>query len=117
MATIDQRLDRGLPASPEAERSILGAILLDNQLYDQAATSLQADDFSLDAHRRIYGRMMELSDSARPIDIITLTEELHRYKELDSVGGVAYIASLTDGVPRRPSIEHYVKIVRDKALL
>jgi replicative DNA helicase len=117
MATIDQRLDRGLPANPEAERSILGAILLDNQLYDQAATSLQADDFSLDAHRRIYSRMMELADSARPIDIITLTEELHRYKELDSTGGVAYIASLTDGVPRRPSIEHYVKIVRDKALL
>ena len=117
MASLDHSLDRGMPASPDAERSILGAILLDNNLQDQAATVLVPDDFSLDGHRRIYSRMMELSDSARPIDIITLTEELHRHKELESVGGVAYIASLTDGVPRRPSIEHYVKIVRDKALL
>ncbi len=117
MASIDHSLDRGMPASPEAERSILGAILLDNQLHDQAASVLLAEDFSLDAHRRIYGRMQELADSARPIDIITLTEELHRHKELESIGGVAYVASLTDGVPRRPSIEHYVKIVRDKALL
>jgi replicative DNA helicase len=82
MASLDHSLDRGMPASPDAERSILGAILLDNNLQDQAATVLVPDDFSLDGHRRIYARMMELSDSARPIDIITLTEELHRHKEL-----------------------------------
>ena len=117
MATTDYSLDRGLPASLDAERSILGAILLDNFAYNQAAESLRPDDFSLDSHRRIYSRMMELSETSRPIDLITLTEELGRHKEVEAVGGVAYITSLTDGVPRRPNIEHYVRIVKDKAML
>ena len=117
MATTDYSLDRGLPASVDAERSILGAILLDNFAYNQAAESLRPDDFSLDSHRRIYSRMVELSETSRPIDLITLTEELGRHKEVEAVGGVAYITSLTDGVPRRPNIEHYVRIVKDKAML
>ncbi len=117
MATTDYSLDRGLPASVDAERSILGAILLDNFAYNQAAESLRSDDFSLDSHRRIYSRMVELSETSRPIDLITLTEELGRHKEVEAVGGVAYITSLTDGVPRRPNIEHYVRIVKDKAML
>ncbi len=118
MATTDQSLDRGgLPASIDAERSILGSILLDNFLYNQAAETLKADDFALDSHRRIYSRMMELAEHSKPIDIVTLAEELARRKEVEAVGGVAYISSLTDGLPRRPNIEHYVKIVRDKAML
>ncbi len=117
MATTDLSLERGLPASPDAERSILGAILLDSFAYNQAAETLKPDDFSLDAHRRIYTRMVELQEANRPIDLITLTEELARKKEVEAIGGVAYLASLTDGVPRRPNIEHYVRIVRDKALL
>jgi len=117
VASTDYSLERGLPASIDAERSILGAILLDNFAYNQAAEALRPDDFSLDSHRRIYARMVDLAESGRPIDIITLTEELGRRKEVEAVGGVAYISSLTDGVPRRPNIEHYVHIVRDKALL
>jgi replicative DNA helicase len=117
VATTDYSLDRGLPASVDAERSILGAILLDNFAYNQAAEALRPDDFSLDSHRRIYSRMVELSETSRPIDLITLTEELGRHKEVEAVGGVAYITSLTDGVPRRPNIEHYVRIVKDKAML
>ena len=117
MATADLNLDRSMPASLDAERSILGAILLDNEVYPQAAEALRSDDFSLDSHRRIYGRMVELNETGRPIDIITLTEELGRRKEVESVGGVAYISSLTEGLPRRENIEHYVKIVKDKALL
>jgi replicative DNA helicase len=118
MATTDHSLDRGgLPASIDAERSILGSILLDNFLYNQAAETLKADDFALDSHRRIYSRMMELAEHSKPIDIVTLAEELARRKEVEAVGGVAYISSLTDGLPRRPNIEHYVKIVRDKAML
>ncbi len=117
MATTDYSLDRGLPASVDAERSILGAILLDNFSYNEAAESLHADDFSLDSHRRIFSRMMELAESGRPIDLITLTEELGRHKEVEAVGGVAYLSSLTDGVPRRPNIEHHVRIVKDKAML
>jgi replicative DNA helicase len=117
MASTDISLDRGMPASMDAERSILGAILLDNFAYTQAASSLKPDDFSLESHRRIYQRMMDLQESGRAIDLITLSEELSRYKEVESIGGIAYLSSLTDGLPHRANIEHYVKIVRDKAML
>jgi len=116
MATTDYSLERGLPASIEAERSILGAVLLDSLLFDQAA-ELKPDDFALDAHRRIFSRMRDLQDTGRPVDMITLAEELDRRKEVEAVGGVAYLSSLIDGVPDRPSIEHYVRIVRNKSLL
>ncbi len=117
MATTDYILARTLPANIEAERSILGAILLDNFAFNEAAEHLKSEDFSLDSHRRIYARMMELAESQRPIDLITLCEELDRTKELAAIGDVGYVSSLLDGVPDRPSIEHYVKIVRDKAML
>lgn len=117
MATTDHSLDRGLPASVEAERAILGAILLDNSTYPQAAELLNSDDFCLDSHRRIYMRMMELGENGRPIDFVTLTEQLGQNKEIEAVGGAAYVMSLTDGLPRVKNIEHYVKIVKDKALL
>jgi replicative DNA helicase len=116
MATTDYHLERGLPAAIEAERSILGAILLDNLIFDQAA-ELKPDDFSLDGHRRIFSRMRDLQDTGRPVDMITLAEELDRRKEVEAVGGIAYLSSLIDGVPERPSVEHYVRIVRNKALL
>ena len=105
-----------LPANEGAESSILGAILLDNSLYAQAA-ALHADDFSLDAHRRIYSRMRDLQETGQPVDMITLVEELDRHKEVEAIGGRAYLSSLIDGVPDRPSIEHYVRIIKNKALL
>ncbi len=117
MATTDYSLAHSLPANVEAERSILGAILLDNLAYNEAAEHLKPEDFSLDSHRRLYSRMMDLAESSRPIDMITLVEELDRRKELEAIGDVGYISGLVDGVPDRPSIEHYIKIVRDKALL
>jgi replicative DNA helicase len=117
MATTDYSLAHTLPANVEAERSILGAILLDNLAYNEAAEHLKPEDFSLDSHRRLYSRMMDLAESSRPIDMITLVEELDRRKELETIGDVGYISGLVDGVPDRPSIEHYIKIVRDKALL
>lgn len=118
MATTEYSLDRGLPSSVDAERSILGAILLDNFAYHQATSqNLQAEDFSLDSHRRIYGRMRDLGDQGRAIDLITLADELGRNKEVEAIGGVAYLSSLTDGLPHRPNIEQYVRIVKDKALL
>jgi replicative DNA helicase len=116
MATTDYAIST-LPANIDAERSILGAILLDNFAYNQAAEHLRTEDFSLDSHRRIYSRMVDLAESSRPIDMITLIEELDRHKDLQAIGDVAYVSSLVEGVPERPSIEHYVKIVRDKALL
>ncbi len=100
----------------DAERSILGAILLDTRAYDEAAASgMTSADFSLDSHRRIYSRIVDLAGSSRPIDRIMLIEELDRHKDLQAVGDVGYVSSLTDGVPYRPSIKHYVNIVRDKA--
>ena len=118
MATIpDLTLDAGLPANIDAEKTILGAILLDNAAQAEAAERLEPDDFSLDSHRRIYLRMGELRDSGRAIDIVTLAEELGRNKEVETVGGVAYLASLTEGLPRRPVIEEYIRIVKDKSLL
>src|SRR5260370_31843688 len=113
----DISFERGMPASPDAERSILGAILLENAHFHEAAEKkLIADDFSLDSHRRIFARMDDLISGGRAVDLVTLVEELARRKEVESVGGVAYIASLTEGLPRRISIAEYVRIVADKSI-
>jgi replicative DNA helicase len=110
-------LDAGLPANVDAEKTILGAILLDNAAHSEAAEKITADDFSLDSHRRIFMRIGELMDAQRAVDIVTLANELSRNKEIEAVGGVAYLASLTEGLPRRPVIEEYIRIVKDKSLL
>ena len=118
MASIpDPTLDTVLPANVDAEKTILGAILLDNAAHAEAAEKLQPDDFSLDSHRRIYLRMGELIDAQRAVDIVTLANELARCKEIEAVGGVAYLASLTEGLPRRPVIDEYIRIVKDKSLM
>jgi replicative DNA helicase len=118
MASVpDLSLEAGMPASLDAERTILGAILLDNAAHAEASSRLEPEDFSLDSHRRIFQRMSELVDTQRAVDIVTLANELSRYKEVESVGGVAYLASLTEGLPRRPVIEDYIRIVKDKSLL
>lgn len=119
MATLPDvtSLDAGLPANIDAEKTILGAILLDNSFHSEAAEKLESDDFSLDSHRRIFLRMCDLMNEQRAVDIVTLSHELSRYKEIEAVGGVAYLASLTEGLPLRPVIEDYVRIVKDKSLL
>ena len=118
MATLpDLTMEAGLPANIDAEKTILGAVLLDKAAHAEAAEVIKAEDFSLDSHRRIFLRMSELMDSGRAVDIVTLANELARYKEIEAVGGVAYLASLTEGLPRRPVIEDYVRIVKDKSML
>jgi replicative DNA helicase len=119
MATLPDisSLDAGLPANIDAEKTILGAILLDNSAHSEAAERLEPDDFSLDSHKRIFLRMSELMNEQRAVDIVTLANELARAKEIESVGGVAYLASLTEGLPMRPVIEDYIRIVKDKSLL
>ena len=111
--TLDTVFERGLPASVDAERSILGAIMLDNACFYQCA-DLAGRSFALDSHQRIFARIGEMMDANRAVDIVTLAEELAKRKETESIGGVAYLASLTEGLPRRLSIEEYVEIVRDK---
>jgi hypothetical protein len=110
-------LEPGMPAAIEAERSILGAVLLDNRLAHEAVALVRADHFSLVAHRRIYAAISALVDGGEPTDTITLAEKLGRRHDLDAIGGLAYLSSLIDGVPDRPSIAHYCKIVRERALL
>jgi len=115
--STDVTLEKSLPHSVEAEKAVLGAILLDNQLFDQAAEILAQDDFYADANRTIYKRMGILSADARAIDSVTLREELLKESQLEAVGGAAYIASLLDGVPRISNLEHYARIVKEKSLL
>ena len=106
-----------LPHSLEAERSILGAVLLDARALDVAAETLRAEHFFLDQHRRIYERMLELRGAQRAIDTLTVMDELVRHGELESSGGAAYLGVLLDGVPRISHVAHYARIVREKALL
>src|SRR5271154_596760 len=109
--------DTPLPANLAAEMAILGAILLNNGHYQEAAGRIEAFDFSLDSHRRVFARMGEpIGDGAR-VDIVTLAEQLQRHKQLSTGGGVAWLAGLTEGLPRRLSIEDYIRIVKDKSLL
>lgn len=113
----DRRVDHGLPANIDAEKTILGAILLDNAAFLEAAEKLHSDDFSLESHRRIFLRMTELIEENTAVDIVTLANTLSAKKEVEGVGGVAYLASLTEGLPRRPVIADYIRIVKDKSLL
>jgi hypothetical protein len=115
-AVPDLTLEAGLPASVDGERTILGAILLDDRALKEAREILKPDDLSLDSHRRIFLRMMELADASKAIDIVTLSHELAKHKEIEAVGGVAYLASLTEGLPRRPVIEDYIRIAKDRSL-
>jgi replicative DNA helicase len=110
-------LDRDTPANPAAEATLLGAVLLDPAAYNEIAEKLTADDFFLDAHRRIFRVIGVLIDAGSAVDIVTLTAELQRTGELSTVGGVAFIAGLTEGLPREPQITDYIRLVLDKSQL
>jgi replicative DNA helicase len=109
--------ERTLPHNLEAERSVLGAILVHNDAFNLAAQVIEPADFYRDAHRRIFDKMITLNERNHAIDFVTLKEELSRAGELDEVGGPAYVASLADGVPRATNVEYYAKIVKEKATL
>ncbi|NLT65215.1 MAG: replicative DNA helicase [Acidobacteria bacterium] len=113
----DISLEKVLPNNLEAERSILGAILLDDKALLVIFEILKPQDFYLDSHRRIFEKMLHLMNNSRPVDMITLKDELQRANELESIGGAAYLAGLTDGLPRALNIEHYARIVREKSTL
>ncbi|HKD10305.1 MAG TPA: replicative DNA helicase [Bryobacteraceae bacterium] len=110
-------LEKGLPANTDAERFILGSVLLNDARFVEIAGILNPDDFALEKHRRIFVRMSELHERGEKIDRITVANELQRYNELQSVDGLAYLVSLDDGLPQISNLESYVKIVRDKATL
>ena len=116
MAT-DTSLERPLPHSLEAERSILGAIILDNHALNAAIEKLRSEDFFLEQHRRIFERMIQLGEKQQGIDTVTLMDDLGRRGELEAAGGVAYLSQLADGLPRVTNVEHYARIVKEKAVL
>ena len=113
----DLNLDVGLPAALDCERTILGAVLLDREAWPAVRAAIKIDDLSLDSHRRIALRMNELYDEGSGIDIVTLSNKLASRHEVEAVGGVSYLADLTIGLPRRPVIDDYLKIVKDKSML
>ena len=113
----ESALERPLPQNLEAERSILGAILLDNHVLDAALEKLKPEDFFLDQHQRIFMQMIELAESQQAIDDVTLADLLHRKGQLEAAGGNAYIAALTDGLPRVNHPEHHARIVKEKSML
>jgi replicative DNA helicase len=110
-------IERPLPHNLDAERSVLGAILLDNHALNAAVELLRPEDFFLEQHRRLFHRMVTLAEQHQAIDPVTLAEELERHGELQAVGGAAYLAQLMEGVPRTTHVEHYARIVKEKALL
>ena len=109
--------ERTLPHNLDAEKSVLGAILIHNDAFNHAAELIDSRDFFRDAHRRIFDKMVALSERGDAIDFVTLKEELTRAGDLDDVGGPAYIASLADGVPRSANVEYYARIVKEKSTL
>jgi replicative DNA helicase len=115
--TTDTSLERPLPHNLEAERSILGAVLLDNHALNAALEKLRAEDFFLPQHRLIFERMIQLAEKQQAIDTITLMEDLERQNQLESAGGIAYLSQLADGLPRVTNVEHYARIVKEKAVL
>jgi replicative DNA helicase len=109
--------ERVLPNNAEAERTVLGAVLVDNQAFNSAAELLHRDDFYREAHRRIFEAMAALAEKSQSIDTVTLADELQRAQSLESVGGAAYLASLVDGLPRITNVEQWSRIIKEKAVL
>ncbi|MCZ2074703.1 MAG: replicative DNA helicase [Bryobacteraceae bacterium] len=117
MSSADVALEKGLPVNLDAERYVLGSILIDESAYVQVAGILESEDFSLEKHRRIFLRMNELHERGERIDRVTLANELIRHNQLESVDGISYLVSLDDGLPAIANLESYVRIVKEKSLL
>ena len=113
----DPIMDRVPPHNHEAEQAVIGAIFLDSSTLITASEILRPDDFYRSAHQKIFETFTRLSDQGKGIDVVTVTEELSSKKELENVGGVAYIMELANAVPTAANVGHYAKIVEEKALL
>ena len=117
MATETLPKDKSLPHNADAERTVLGAVLVDNAAFNSAAEILTRDDFYREAHRRIFEAMASLTERSQSIDLVTLKDELVRASALEAVGGAAYLGSLVDGVPRLTNVEPWSRIIKEKAVL
>jgi replicative DNA helicase len=117
MASPDLAFEKGLPSNPDAERFVLGAILLNDSAYLQVASVLEAEDFSLEKHRRIFLRMKDLYGRGEHIDRVTVADELMKQGQLESVDGLSYLISLDEGLPEIANLDAYIRIVKDKSTL
>jgi len=108
---------QGMPANLEAERALLGAVLVNNDLLDQILEQVEAEDMASQAHQRIFRIIRDLRAESLEMDPITVTERLHRTGELETVGGAEYISDLVTGIPRIETSEHYIQIIKDCSLL
>lgn len=113
----DAVLDKGLPCNLDAERMILGSLLIRGDRFGELAADVEPDDFMLEKHRRIFDRMAEIGANGGHINTVTLAEKLMQRNELEAVDGLSYLASLEDGMPVLSNIDPYVAIVREKAAL
>lgn len=105
------------PQSIEAELSVLGAMMLKVNAATQALELLRAEDFYRQAHRAAFSAMEGLVRAGEPVDIVTVTEALKKAGHLDQVGGISFLANLTNAVPSTANLEHYAKIVKEKSIL
>ena len=117
MEDLDVSSHKLPPQNIEAEQSVLGGILIENEAINKVMELLSPDDFYREAHHKIYHALINLSERDEPADLITLTNELRNLDQLDSIGGASYLASLIDSVPTAANIEYYAKIVKEKAIL
>ncbi|MDQ3806161.1 MAG: replicative DNA helicase [Acidobacteriota bacterium] len=116
-STRDQLLERPLPHSPEAERAVLGAVILDNAVVNQAIELLRPEDFYQRAHQFVFRAMIGLSERGSEINPILLGEELRREGALEQTGGIAFISELTYGLPHFTNVAAYAKVIKDKSLM
>ncbi|NWF98997.1 MAG: replicative DNA helicase [Nitrospirae bacterium] len=114
-ATVN--LDRLPPQNLEAEQSVLGAILIDNNALPKSLEIIEEEDFYRIAHRKIFKAMIELFDKNEPIDIITLTDQLKKSNDIEVIGGVTYLSTLVNMVPTAANVRYHSSIVREKSLL
>ncbi|MGB2706503.1 MAG: replicative DNA helicase [Candidatus Omnitrophota bacterium] len=117
MTPVKELLDKVPPQSNEAEIAVLGSMLLDKEAINRAIELLDENSFYKAAHKRIYSTIINLYDKNKAIDIVTLGEELKKKGALDEIGGSTYISSIASSIPTSANMEHYARIVREKAIL
>jgi replicative DNA helicase len=105
------------PHSPEAEQSVLGGLLLDNEAVDKVGDLIVDADFYSDAHRLVYAHIVKLVADGKPADVVTVSESLASAQKLDYIGGLVYLGALVGNVPTAANIRHYAQIVRDRSIL
>src|SRR5512139_3873652 len=104
------------PHDLDAERSVLSSLLLDPRAFHDVSLELRADDFYHPAHQTVYRAMLAVHEEGRPVDLITLSEQLNARKQLDQVGGTVFLAEIADFAATAANVTHHAKIVRDKAV-